>query len=191
MLVLISESDIGIHSIAHTQDCEVIPFVFIPQIKKTEEDKYYVTINIKNERILELVKHYQTNKEVSFFLGYDLDENGELMAHAVKNFLIENGIQEIDIFRTPLTEEGYLAVSDFLNIDSLLKFHYVQRKFQAELKEKKIPTMGILELLSIGSLDNKKGKELDLGVLEEKKLIDTNKTSTITFVVNNLQKEEI
>ena len=51
--------------------------------------------------------------------------------------------------------------------------------------------MGILELLSIGSLDNKKRKELDLGVLEEKKLIDTNKTSTITFVVNNLLKEEI
>ncbi len=192
MVVLISESQIGIHS-ETPQDCEVIPFVFIPTIK-LKDGVFHLGINVKNERILELINSYNQGKEITFLLGYDLDENGELMAQALRNFFIKNNINSNDIHRTPLTEEGYIAVIDFLDINNLIKFNYYQREFLKVLKNNKIKSINFFELNSIIKLnaiytstltENKSG-----GIVFEKLVerIDTNKTSTITFVTNNLIK---
>lgn len=180
MIFLFSESDIGYHS-KSVIDCEIIPLVFIPKIIKKNND-FFPYADLKNNTdLLDAIARGKT-----FLIGFDLDENGELMAHSLKNFLIEKGIKQEDIIRTPLTEDGYIATNSFLDISGYAKFRYYQEEFLKELRRAKLPRMTIMDLLALKYLNEKKGKDM---VLSNYKKINFNGTSTVTFITNNLLKE--
>jgi len=187
-VILFSESNLGFHSKTE-QNCQVIPLVFIPEIKKDESGKYFAYINLSNNQKIKPLFNEGIVEDGIFLLGYDLDENGEFMAHALKNFLISKGVKENQIIRTPLTENGYIATSDFLNIDKFLEYKIIDKEFQNEIKKNLGFNMTFNDVMSLVYLDRKKGKTLSLDGdgLHEK--INLQGTSTITFVTNQLLGE--
>lgn len=183
---LICESTIGYHSETNEDNCDIIPFVFIPTVSKSHTG-LEVYVNCKNIQINDAIKEYINNKSVVFLLGYDLDENGELMAQALKNYMLSQGVKKEDIIRTPLTENGYVASLSFLDISEYITFRHHQDVFMKELRKKHNKRIGILDFLSIKYLVEKKGQKINFDKLENSLNLD--KTSTITFVVSNLIKE--
>lgn len=188
MNILFSESIIGFHSKIDTH-CEIIPLSFIPQIKEKENGGLYPFVNIdKIKRVEQLINDYKSGIKITFLIGFDLDENGEFMAQALRNYLISKSVRKDDIIRTPLTEDGYLSVNKFLDIADYIKFRKLQKDFSLMLKENKVGDINIIELLSLKYLDKKKGKYIELESL--KNSINLEGTSTVTFITNNLLHEE-
>ena len=186
-IILFSESILGFHSKTE-EDCQMIPLVFIPEIKKDETGKYFAYINLSNNQKIKPIFN-ESIENIFFLLGYDLDENGEFMAHALKNFLISKGVNENQIIRTPLTEDGYIAISDFLNIEKFLEYKIIDKEFQSEIKKSLGFNMTINDVLSLVYLDRKKGKTLSLDGDGLNEKINLQGTSTITFVTNQLLGE--
>ncbi len=184
---LIAESNIGYHSQVEDDSCEVVSFVFIPNIKK-EKDTFKAHTTINNQKILDVVDYCLSEKDSIILIGYDLDENGELMAQAMREYLITRGISNENILRTPLTEDGYVVSVDFLDIQDYMKFRYYQNLFLKRLSLKKLSKLSVLDFLSIKYLFEKANKKIELEKIENK-IINLNKTSTMTFVVNNLIKD--
>lgn len=181
MIILFSESNIGIHN-KYSTDCKIIPIVFIPTVNKNG-NIYKPFINLDDNNLIRSL----LEKENTYLIGFDLDENGEFMAQALKNYLISKNIDEANIIRTPLTEDGYIATSDFLNINDYCKYRYFQDIFQKKMKKMKLPLMSIMDLLALRYLIKQKGKKIEFSKLEN--TINLNGTSTITFITNNLLKE--
>lgn len=88
MIVLFSESNIGVHS-EYPIDCKIIPIVFIPTVKKVDE-QYEPFVNLdNNEKINGII-----GLENTYLIGFDLDENGEFMAQALRNYLLSKSISK-------------------------------------------------------------------------------------------------
>lgn len=180
--VLFSESKIGFHSVVNI-DCTIIPLAFVPNIK-TNKGNFYPYINLdKNLQIKKIL----TIQDMIFLIGFDLDENGEFMSHALKNYLLEKGINEKNIIRTPLTEEGYIGFNSFLDIEKYVIYRSLQKEFSLKLKKENLGSMGLVDFLSLKYLEKKKGKMIETEKLTEK--INVEGTSTITFVTNNLLRD--
>lgn len=183
MIVLFSESNIGVHS-EYPIDCKIIPIVFIPTVKKVDE-QYEPFVNLdNNEKINGII-----GLENTYLIGFDLDENGEFMAQALRNYLLSKSISKENIIRTPLIEDGYIATTDFLNINDYAKYRYYQDIFIKGLKKEKLPVMSIMDFLALRYLTIKKGKPVEMAKIE--KSVNLNGTSTITFITNNLLKEGV
>ena len=185
-IILISESTVGYHSDTKEDNVKIIPYVFIPTIKEINQE-IKINASCNNDEIKKAIEYYASNKDTVFFLGYDLDENGEYMAQAFRNFLLDKKVKKEDIYRTPLTEKGYVAVTDFLDISDYIKFRYLQEKFIKELRKEENLRISVLNFLSLKYLVEKKGQKINFDKLEGK--FNLEETSTITFIVNNLLKE--
>mgnify|MGYP000376656154 CR=1 FL=1 len=198
LYLLISESDVGYHS--ELDDAEffiVFKMTFIPRVKlNSETGKYEPKISLTgNKTYNKIIKNYRNNKhfdDIKIFIGFDADENGELMAQALKEQLLFASVKPKDIYRTPLTEQGYMAITSFLNIDNYCKFRGLEQEFMERLKSKGIKPKGFRKILSVEMLNGKKKNEktfeVNLESAEQDGIINTNGTSTYTFIQNKISE---
>lgn len=203
LYILISESEVGAHAkLDSTEDFIVFKMTFIPKvIHDSEKDTYTPYVNlINNKSFKEIVRNYRMNKQYSsikILVGFDADENGEFMAQALQQQLLLAGVKVIHMFRTPLTEDGYMAITPFLNIDRFCKFQYLQNKFMDGLRKRGLKPKGFRKLLSLEILHSRnKAKEdkvfnLNLEKAEEKNTINLNGTSTYTYIHNMLNEGDL
>jgi len=143
LYILFSESDIGVHSPSSTNKATftVIPLVFPPLVKKTEEGLVYASSLVENEQFLFALSLYRKERDkrkVSFLVGYDIDEMGEAMSESLLENLEREGIPSESIIRMPLTYEGYIVVREFTRDSLYKKFLFLQQEFMKTLQ-----TMGI------------------------------------------------
>lgn len=174
----------------------VYNLVFLPKIVEDKKNRVFLpSINLQsNRKYKNILKFYENNKdkydEIYFFLGYDADENGELMAQAIRSELIKNRVGKKNIYRTPLTEHGYLSISTFLNINKYCRFLFLQNAFLERLKKKKKLSIGIRKILSlryISRIKKKKKGVLNLETEDERGHILKNENSTFTYLYNSIR----
>lgn len=187
--ILFSESKIGIHSDIDI-DCQIVPIVFVPTILKQENGTNQAFINLDNNLNIQNVISNSTTETI-FLVGFDLDENGEFMAHALKNYLISKNIDKKQILRMPLAEDGYIGICDFMDISGLMTLKLLQKDFSAILKKNNLPQIELIDFLALRYLDKKKGKSISLNSDNLNEKFNSLGTSTITFITNNLLKDEI
>lgn len=175
--LLIAESIIGYHSMSNKYVQEYA-LVFIPRIVE-EQGSYKAVINLENnETIKEILMEY-VKGNCRILLGFDLDENGELMAQALRDFLLTKQVNKDDLIRMPLTEDGYIALCDFLDISDYLRYRYLQQKFTNLIKRIK-SKLNIRQILSLKYLYIRRGKTIHL---EENAEVNLQGTSTFTYLL--------
>lgn len=175
--LLIAESTIGYHSMSNKYVQEYA-LVFIPKIIE-ENGKYKAVINLENnETMKEILIEYEKGN-CRILLGFDLDENGELMAQALRDYLLSKQVNRNDLIRMPLTEDGYIAMCDFLDISDYLRYRYLQQKFTNSIKKIK-SKLNIRQILSLKYLHIRKQKTIHL---EENTEINLKGTSTFTYLL--------
>lgn len=184
MIILLTESDIGFHSKIDLE-CKIIPMAFVPQVIMNENGELKPYINLSsNKHLSKYIKEYKKGSD-KFYIGFDLDENGEFMAHALREYLISSKIDDVDILRIPLTEDGYIVKTEFLDISDYIKFRYYQQDWTSILKQNKLENMSIFEIFSLKFLMKGKGKDLNL---DDSSLdINFEGTNTITFITNSIK----
>lgn len=104
-------------------------------------------------------------------IGYDVDENGEFMAYSLKNSLKKTFNIE-KIFRTPLTEKGYIMFNDFPDISDLIEIKKKERIFMKKQKALKISPLGFRKTIALNELE----KNI------KKRFTPKNGTSTFTYI---------
>lgn len=113
-------------------------------------------------------------------IGYDVDDNGEFMAYSLRNRLIEQGFSKNKIFRTPLTEKGYIMFNDFPDIEDFLKIKKQEINFFNLQIKNKIKPLGIRKTISLYELQHYKDNFF---------IPNNNGTSTFTYLYKSLKKE--
>lgn len=191
--IVIAESKIGIHSNnglskdGHTMYALTFPVI----IGKFGEEYASMTTLKSNSTFKEIVKQYKTFPAEKCFilLSHDLDENGELMAEALKDNLCDAGVNPLHIFRTPLTEKGYIGVRQFVSSPSFKAFLYHQQEIMKRLKNAGLPTMGISKILALKYLSKNQEPKFKIGVLAKGALTgaDPRGTSTATAIQQYLK----
>jgi len=181
-IILVSESDIGIHSKAGEKriDTHVIPMSFFPNIKH-EGGKNIISVD--SEKAKEVVDFYHTYKKkgysVTIFVGFDIDLSGEIMSSSLRDFLILHKISKEDIIRTPLTQYGYLAFRDFINIDNYIEYLALQQDFLSFQKKHGLKKpVGFQKAIALNILQKYKNKKSKLST----NISSSNGTSTVTVV---------
>jgi hypothetical protein len=198
--LFISESSFGYHyneAIKKTMKADFLSFTFYPVIAtKIFKDINDVYIKYGNkvlynfENIIykieygfngDIVDFILSLKKKHIFIGFDLDEMGELMASVLNYKLIANGFNPENIIRVPLTSFGYdfteIGFSEFYSYDTLeriLKFIH---------KEK-----DLIRLTGQGFRKNFIIKELILLNDKEFERLNEN-TNTVTYVTKYLLNE--
>lgn len=175
--LLIAESTIGYHSMSNKYVQEYA-LVFIPKIVE-EKGKYKAVVNLENNETMKEILTEYGKGNCRILIGFDLDENGELMAHALRDFLLKHQVSENDLIRMPLTEDGYIAMCNFLDIDDYLRYRFLQQKFTLLAKKNK-SKLNIRQILSLKYLHIRKSKTIHL---EENTEINLEGTSTFTYLL--------
>lgn len=178
--IFFSESEIGIHRPKHfdkTEEVIMISGAFISNY--TKEGTWSVPSKIIEASVQNKKKFESSGYVVNFLIGYDLDENGELMSHALRDALIANGIPPDSIYRTPLAENGYLGIMPFGTIDAYKEFRKKDVQFQKRNFQKTKRKLGILKVIALYFLQKNRGKKIK---------IKNSGNSTVTVVFNEMQK---
>lgn len=194
-VILFSESVVGIHmkTSNDTEEYEVISLVFPPTVEKTSGGVLKFKNNlIKNSDFLHGVSLYKEGKgkcrHISIAIGYDDDDTGHFMSESLRENLINSGISEEDIFRTPLTEAGYILVQDFSDTTELKKFLYIQQNFRSVARSNGIrKNVGFSKIISLKYIN--KAKDKSLHIEENGDTIDPSGTSTATVVTQFMTGE--
>lgn len=190
--IVVSESIVGSHSDTSGIGKNVSLYnMTFPVTISAHEDKYYISTRLtKNDVFMNVLQEYNMLKtkknDVSILASFDLDENGEIMAEALLDNLVHAGVNPYDIFRVPLTENGYMAIKQFADTSSYKSFLYHQQQIQKQLKQEGLPRIGIHKIFAIKRLINFKGREFD--IRKDAKVINPDGTSTATFVHKFIQQ---
>lgn len=182
--ILISESDVGVHS--KDENGEQLPFTiialsFYPNVKKENSEILFVPPD-KNDKFIHLIQLYhrlQAEYDVKVMLGYDLDLMGELMSCSLKEALLLKGVNEKDIYRTPLTEKGYIAFSAFSDCSKHKRYLYLQDQFLIKQKKQNShKVVGFQKAIALDVLHKYKGRKS----LVDTEISSASGTSIITVV---------
>lgn len=185
MYLLLSESSIGVHYSKSTpqEKFEIFPLTFPINITKSEDGFEYLASLSKNDVFKTLVRRYFLYKEsfgsVSVLVGFDFDRMGELMSDAVKESLLHHGIDEKDIFRTPLTEGGYIANKPFVEYSFIKTILYYQQTYMKKIKSVVIKNVGFVKALAMKYAILHKGRSFNIG---DSKRVNKNGNSTVTVI---------
>jgi len=138
--LFITESHIGEHHrVSPLFKSDVLSFTFAPNLYKIVVDNDFSTLlpdNIKpirlNGKQLEIkeLKAFALNYK-KIFIGMDLDIEGNAMARMLLDYFIESGKSNLDIIRIPLTDKGFIAVSNFWK-DSIMNEYLLNRRDEME-----------------------------------------------------------
>jgi len=196
--ILFSESQIGAHQNEGNDEEEVIvvALTFPVRVKKTEDGTIVFENKItKNESFRRAMHLYQEGIElgfdnVAFLVGFDYDEAGEEMAEMVREALISEGVPSRKIYRTPLTEVGYVMLKRFANTEKLKLYLYYQQKFMSTLRSLKISkAVGFAKALSLKYLLLVKKRKTDISLIGDPN-INNKGTSTATIVTKFITGED-
>lgn len=185
MYLLLSESSIGVHYSKSTscEKFEIFPLTFPINIGKSEDRFTYLASLSNNEVFKTLVKRYFLYKDsfssVSVLVGFDFDRTGELMSDAIKESLLHHGIEERDIFRTPLTEGGYIVNKPFVEYGFIKTVLYYQQIYMKKIKSFVIKNVGFIKALSIKYAILHRGRSFNVG---DSKRVNKNGNSTATVI---------
>lgn len=178
--ILFSESTIGIHRVKDMQEeYIVLSGTFIPTFSALSGWSF------KGRIVQDALDHKEIYEsrgyKVYFLVGYDLDENGEFMATVLRNALLDAGVEKNSVFRTPLTENGYISICDFLNIEKYIKYRSHDVQFQNEVFHTLKKRIGILKTMGLLFLRKHSGREMH---------ITRKGNSTATVVYKNLTQNK-
>jgi len=200
--LFISESSLGYHynkAIEETLKADFLSFTFYPvsnSIIFTNDIhniylKYNKPVLYNLERVHNLITYQYSADIVNYilslkkkyiFIGYDLDEMGELMASVLNYSLIANGFNEENIFRVPLCDFGY----DFTEI-GFSEFYSYEKTM--EILKQKFLEKKLISLTGQGFKKNFILKEIFyLSQNEFEKL--NNHTNTLTYITKFLLNEK-
>lgn len=113
------------HQIDRRFEADILSFTFAPVFTNinlcTQDDYSYLLPSILPNIRLNgipvesgfLFSALNTKKYLKIFIGMDLDFEGNGMARILKDVCFFNGYDDIDVIRIPLTDRGFLFVSDF------------------------------------------------------------------------------
>lgn len=189
--VFISESFVGNHSDVSFFNADLVSFTFLPTIRTTEPFSIEETkiptgfrgvwINGKNQlaknQKIDICYELSISHYKNFIIGTDYDYEGNAMAKLLQIGLINCGVDEENIFRVPLKEDGYSDVTEFWSKDTLL--NYIQDKWEDSCYVQK--SKEVLGRSGIGRRIAYMITELS-NPPKEVKNINPNGTSTITYL---------
>jgi 5S rRNA maturation endonuclease (ribonuclease M5) len=189
LYLVVAESAIGVHSKVPHEVFKMYAISFLVHIEHQENPERYIAKNtmkssqVFHDILLDYNKGVETYDEVYILLSQDLDVQGEIMAEAFRQFLTDEGVPASAILRTPLTQEGYIAVVPFVNLEKYKKFLFLQQEFTNMLKKKKSGVIaGFRKILALKYLSSSKGKQFRIDMPH----INLDGTSTTTFVSKSL-----
>ena len=157
LYILFSESNVGMHRPDEKlEDFVIVAGTFIPYL---EGSKWYGSEKLMLRAMSSVHIAKVEGYKVYFLIGYDMDENGEFMSIAIRNSLLAyDGISEDDIFRTPLTEKGYLGITDFIEVEKYQKYRKLDLYFHQYMKIKFGQKIGLLKAMTLYFLRKNRGK---------------------------------
>jgi len=194
--LFINESSFGSHhKVDSCFQSDILSFTFLPLISNDlyEKEQFYKMFQTKRTfykfnntsiDIEDIKSFFLTYKNNLFFLGFDNDREGNAMAKILQLYLISIGIEKENIIRVPLTEKGYIYLSDFMPIKQLKE--YVKDRLE-ELdilrNTQNFKKGGISRRLML--LNNE-----ILTFKDEVENINKNGTSSFTYIVKKALKEK-
>lgn len=192
--IVIAESIVGSHRIdggTHA-DISMYALTFLTRIDKVK-DRFIVRAELKENKTFQaIVSEYlrlcEQGVSTQILVSFDLDENGEIMAEAMKDALLHAKIDPFDVFRVPLTENGYVAIKEFSDTSQYKEFLWHQQRFMQRLVAKGIPRIGFFKIFTLASLVKHRGKTFDIARRPD--IINPEGTSTATFVHNYINAPE-
>jgi hypothetical protein len=198
--VLFSESLIGAHQNEgnKTEEVIVVALTFPVRVKENSDGDIVFEDTIRGnanfKRGLALYKEgIEEYEDASIFIGFDLDETGEELSEITRAALMLEGVPSRKIYRTPLTEVGYIMIKNFADTTTLRKFIFLQQTFMSKLRSKKISkAVGLIKAFSLKYIlrVKKKGIGVILVGKEAKNVINNKGTSTATVVTKCITGEE-
>ncbi|QDD68210.1 hypothetical protein [Caminibacter pacificus] len=201
--LFVSESSIGTHydeELRRITNSDFLSFTFYPQpvgetknIIETCEMKISTPIKLNNQDISIKLKNIYYDDIVYFitkkyessyiFIGYDLDEMGELMSSILFYKLIASGFDKEKIIRVPFCELGYqydnFIFSEFIDKCHLEKYLEIIHKENKLIKK---TGFGFRKNETIDILLNKKPDSVEN--------LNPNGTNTITYITKFLKGEK-
>jgi hypothetical protein len=179
-------------------DADIVSFTFAPVLSKASsciDDSDYSKLlpsilpNVRlNGIIVEpdfLFSLLETQQYLNVFIGMDLDFEGNAMARILKDVCSAKGYDEKRVVRIPLTDKGFLFVSDFLKdnlMNKYLKFRLDEYEFlQLSRKTNGSHGIGRRHILLIDEL---------LNPPEIVENINPQGTSSITYIFKKKIKEK-
>lgn len=130
--LFITESHIGEHHAPPSFfNADVLSFAFMPIIYTTKPKEEvlndYRMPNIQkawlNGKLIQGFNFESFIKQYTyFFIGTDFDREGNGMAVILLNELIKNDVEKKQIVRVPLTEFGFIGISEFLSQEEFEKY---------------------------------------------------------------------
>lgn len=192
--IVIAESIIGSHRMNGDANTELTmhALTFLTRVEKVGEG-FLVRADIRENKTFRAVideynEYRRSGASVSILVSFDLDENGEIMAEALKDSLIDAGVDPFDLFRVPLTENGYVAIKEFADTTKYKNYLWHQQRVMERLKSKGLPEMGLLKITALSSLSKHKGRSFDVSMRPD--IINPQGTSTATFIHNYINASE-
>ena len=168
----------------------VYDMTFIPVVANGE-----LRCNLKeNDVFKSILTDYENLKkegcETDILIGFDMDDAGELMSHAMLACLLEHDIPYENIIRMPFCENGFVVFSDFVDISDYIKYRDIQNSFMEKLRKEGVSPLGIRKAYALDFMEKfKRNKGADIKV-EKAKSINPQGTSTYTYVTRYLLKWE-
>ncbi|MBD3823002.1 MAG: hypothetical protein IE916_00640 [Epsilonproteobacteria bacterium] len=194
LYLLFTESLVGVHAIRGTsiEKYENYPLTFPVSAEETNGNYQYKTALLKNKTFNEVLKRYRETKpyykDVTILVGFDLDRMGELMSGALRASLEASGVEGKDVFRTPLTEDGYIVVKSFAKHSFYLKVLYWQEQLMSILRKAGIKkNVGFAKAFSLKYALKNAGQIFGISNASR---INKQGTSTATVVTKFFQKEK-
>jgi hypothetical protein len=190
--IVVSESITGSHQFTVSSDNEVAQYAMtFPTTIIKDGEKYIIGTSLQeNETFKEILldyKHAKKQSQVSILVAFDLDENGEIMSEVLLDSLMSNDVDPLDVFRVPLSENGYIAVKDFSNTSHYKHFLYHQQQIAKNIQAIGLKPLSVHKIYSLKRLTQHKGKEFDISTSPT--AIKQSGTSTATFIHNFLQHQ--
>lgn len=152
----------------------------LPSLKTTNLPKNFTGVWLNGKKIavkngFDIVNMIKEMKKNNIFIGFDFDKTGDLMASVLQHSLVTAGINSENIFRVPLTSDGYSAFTHFIseedvNAQLLEKYHNHNFINSTGIKVPLLTGVDILKIID--------AKRRNLSV----KNISPDKNSTITYL---------
>ena len=191
----IVESHIGEHhSVDDRFNADVFSFTFAPNMYAeplfTKNFSYLMPNNIKPVRvngILDVTGNIQASllNYDKIFIGMDLDIEGNAMSLILRDHLLFLGKSEDDIIRIPLTYNGFVAVSNFWDSETIEEY-LLSRKEEIEFVQYSKKVNGSI---GVGRRTALLYNEL-INPPESVKNLNSNGTSSITYIFKKKIKEK-
>lgn len=193
LCILFSESNIGIHRLkdTDTEEFRVLVLTFPSKVAKQENKIVFSTNLHKNHVVTEAVSLYlkeRASREVFILVGYDSDENGEVMSSALRGNLMALGVDPAIIVRTPLTFERYIVLRRFAETGLYRLFLNFQQEFSSILRLNNIrKNVGFAKSISLMHIFENRGKRF---AIDENDGVNLVGSSTATLITKEITGEE-